>query len=33
MINLSKAINDVLAERDRQINIKGYSTDLDDLYK
>ncbi|MFW1838616.1 hypothetical protein ACG9XS_08595 [Acinetobacter gyllenbergii] len=33
MSNLSKAINDVLAERERQINVKGYSNDLDDLYE
>jgi len=33
MSNLSKAINDVLAERERQINVKGYSTDHDDSYE
>ncbi|WPO68738.1 hypothetical protein SDC64_07410 [Acinetobacter haemolyticus] len=33
MSNLSKAINDVLAERERQINVKGYSTDHDDAYE
>lgn len=33
MSNLSKAINDVLAERERQKNIKGYSTDHDDAYE
>ncbi|WP_336948678.1 hypothetical protein [Acinetobacter junii] len=33
MSNLSKAINDVIAERERQINVKGYSTDHDDQYE